>query len=388
MQKALHRTRIFRQRMNRKPVLSVRAAAILAIAFALLAGVAPVSAHTNDPYIWIERIDGRFAIQGRHFPANSRGMIDAELGNLQGRKPVHTWSNGYFWVEFFSFTPEFGGPASASVNVNGVKASATANLAGKRPPVAEVPSEPTPTTEAPKTTTTTAKPKSTTTTTKPPASRVTRALSTSTSSADREGWNLTMSDDFNGDSLDRSKWGAPYQGRGNAGIGQRSPSAVSVSDGELRIRGTGDVAGGLASARSQTYGRYEIRSRVDSGTGYNTATLLWPKSGNWPEDGEIDISEIFNGNTDRAGSFVHWGANNDQDHHFEETDFTQWHTWAVEWTPNRLTWFLDGREIWTVTEGYKIPDNSHFLALQLDVSGKSRPNPVTFHVDYVRMYSR
>lgn len=50
------------------------------------------------------------------------------------------------------------------------------------------------------------------------------------------------------------------------------------------IAGKGDV---VAQRLDQLYGTWEIRARVDKGTGYGPALLLWPKSGKWPDDGEM-----------------------------------------------------------------------------------------------------
>src|SRR2546427_410289 len=51
------------------------------------------------------------------------------------------------------------------------------------------------------------------------------------------------------------------------------------------------------------YGRYAVRFKADPVPGYKTAWLLWPDSGNWPADGEIDFPEnSLDGN---ACAFVH-----------------------------------------------------------------------------------
>lgn len=52
------------------------------------------------------------------------------------------------------------------------------------------------------------------------------------------------------DRLDKKAWEV-YNGRGHAGKGRRSPSAVTVRDGVLRITGKPDgTTGGSAGARA------------------------------------------------------------------------------------------------------------------------------------------
>lgn len=203
------------------------------------------------------------------------------------------------------------------------------------------------------------------------------------------GWTPVFLDDFNGSSVDTTKWGV-YEGRGNAGIGTRVRSAVTVNNGELQINATGTASGGMGSKYSGTYGLYEVRARVDKNTSYNTAVLLWPKSEKWPEGGEIDISEIFaRDNATRMGSFAHWGSDNQQVYHFENADFTQWHTFGVDWQADHLTYYLDGREIWRVTKPEAIPHSPHFLAVQFDVSKyATSSSQATFHVDWARISQR
>lgn len=228
-----------------------------------------------------------------------------------------------------------------------------------------------------------------TSTTKPRSGSATPAPTSGATGAQpkaQSGWVTTFFDDFNGNSVNESAWGI-YEGRGNAGIGTRDRSAISGGNGALKITGNGWSAGGMGSKHEQTYGLYEIRARLDRGRGYNQAILLWPSSGRWPIDGEIDIAEIFDGdNVNKMGSFVHWGANNKQLWHLEYGDFSQWHTYAVDWQPDRLTFYLDGRVIWTVTEPAAIPHNPHFLAIQLDVSEHGQKDSGTaLHVDWVRI---
>jgi beta-glucanase (GH16 family) len=61
-----------------------------------------------------------------------------------------------------------------------------------------------------------------------------------------------------------------------------------------------------------------------------------------------------------------WYATDDGEHaHYErqiEIDATAWHTYRTEWTPESLTFYVDGDQIWTLRE--HVPQGSMHLALQ------------------------
>ncbi len=208
------------------------------------------------------------------------------------------------------------------------------------------------------------------------------------------GWVLKAQDDFYGTAL-ASRW-AVYDGAGTAGIGIRRPYVVSVSDGAMHINARDLVTGGicwcLGGEGSQTYGKWEIRARMDNGKGYGPAILLWPDSERWPIDGEIDIAEMSEPYRNQTHFTLHWGANNSQIQHTEVGDFTQWHTYGVDWQPGYIKYYLDGVLKYTNVMPAAIPTNPMHLALQVD-AGDGRwmnaPDPgVTsgLHVDWVKMY--
>jgi hypothetical protein len=387
---------------RRQTATSRRAKGAMAALFGsfLMSTATPAVAATQDPYIWIDRVDGHYAVQGRYFKPNSTGHVSASIDGMTGYKDVKVRSNGYFWLEFTRFTPDHGGQTNAHAWIGkaDVKASATlpagnggtgnggtGNGSGNGGSGSGTKPTTPPTTSAPKpTTTTTAKPKPSTTTT---------TVTSSSNGGGSGGRSLVFSDDFGGDSLDGSKWGV-YDGRGNQGHGFRRPSAIGVGGGELRITGKGDISGGIASKFGGKYGRWEIRAKVDKGNGYGSGILLWPSSERWPIEGEMDISEVPKGDRKFSGSYFHYGSDNTVVGHREDGDFSQWHTYAMDWDPGKLTYYVDGRVVFTVKNG-SVPSTNHFLALQFDVGAKgayipardaSTPSAVTMHVDYVKVY--
>lgn len=236
-------------------------------------------------------------------------------------------------------------------------------------------------------------------------------------------WQLIGFDDFTGETVDATQWGDAYSGRGNQGVGWRSPRQVRVTDNELQIVGApwadsfaaevknriGDLAkqpaatrkalttgvgGGIAHRVNQTYGRWEIRARTDAGAGYGPAILLWPK-GPWPESKEIDIFECPQGDRKKGHFTIHFDKTNQQKGASKQDDFTQWHTFVVEWTPDRVIGFYDGVPVYDTTDAQQIPTGDMHLAIQNDVGpvanwmparSPSTPPEVALHVDYVKVW--
>ena len=111
----------------------------------------------------------------------------------------------------------------------------------------------------------------------------------------------------------------------------------------------------MAQNYGQTYGRWVVRAAMEKGAGYGPAILLWPDSEKWPEDGEIDIVEMPRGDRSRALMTAHYGKNNDQHSHGVPGDFTQWHTYAIDWLPDRIIFYIDGAAI----RNHRPNSNSH-----------------------------
>jgi len=166
-----------------------------------------------------------------------------------------------------------------------------------------------------------------------------------TEAAVRNGWTLIAHDEFDGDTLDEDHWSA-YRGRTTDDVGQHDPDNLSVADGTLKLTSRGNTSAGLAWNDGQRYGRWEARVRSERGNGYGPVMLLWPDAEDWPEGGEIDIMEIPRGDRTTAHFTVHWADENTQGGTSAQADFTQWHIFAVEWTPDHIVGYLDGNEIY------------------------------------------
>jgi beta-glucanase (GH16 family) len=180
----------------------------------------------------------------------------------------------------------------------------------------------------------------------------------------------------------------------------------------------------FSSARIRTqdkitfkYGTVEARIRVP-----DLADGLWPAFwllGNnfsevgWPACGEIDIMEMGSGDSiadgtvnRRVGSAAHWRNGDSWASHpmFLDADSDlpgDFHVFRMDWTPEAITTYLDGQQIWTLDIR---PDHCsdcsefhqpHFLILNLAVGGRytglltegdiTAALPAEMSVDYVRI---
>ena len=212
-----------------------------------------------------------------------------------------------------------------------------------------------------------------------------------TSAAALHGWGEpTRVDEFDSTSLGE-EWGV-YDGPGHAGNGRRTPDAVSVGDGMLTITGNpeGDTAG-MEWGGGQRYGRWEGRVKAPaSDPTYNALLLLWPDAEDFPVGGEIDFMEMMDHTRQKTHVFLHYGKSNKTVSGSVVADATQWHNWAVEWTPTHIATYLDSKEWWRTERTEIFPPRPMHLCVQLDWFPEDGDDPVktsTMHVDWVKQYA-
>ncbi|GEM_PF-2094070 len=105
--------------------------------------------------------------------------------------------------------------------------------------------------------------------------------------------------------------------------------------------------------RGMLYGMFEIRCKIPDGAGVTPAFWL-AGTHSWPP--EIDVFEV--GYTDKRDFFasVHNGVNgsNGCGVHFQANcGLNQgFHTYTVKWGPTHITFYLDGKELYTQTNPY------------------------------------
>ncbi len=268
-------------------------------------------------------------------------------------------------------------------------------------------------------------------------------------------WKQVWADEFDGDKLDLTRW-TPAADCGGGGNDERQcyaadPDTISVKDGMLRLTAvkrktkglanpwagptgpmkTGDYASGKIVTQGKAswlYGRIEARARAPGGQGVWPAIWMMPELstyGGWPKSGEIDILETVNlgapcepcegGRENRVFGTIHFAADAAGAHRQAGGNTVMpaspdgFHVYAVEWTPEAIAWFVDGREYarvapndWKRDDAEAGPapfDRPFHLILNLAFGGRwpeganakgvdETALPATMEVDWVRVSQR
>ena len=248
---------------------------------------------------------------------------------------------------------------------------------------------------------------------------------------DAKHWRLVWADEFNGPNgsgIDPRKWTAVT---GGSGWGNRELESYTgrlqnlhVENGHLVIEarrepytGADGHARGYTSGRLQTmgrfaqrYGRFEARMKLPLGKG------LWPafwmlgansETQPWPLCGEIDVMENI-GDPHRVYGTLHGpgysGAHGIQAHDDlppAQAVNTGFHTYAVEWEPAVIRFYVDDHLYATHTPKDLPPgtrwvyNHPFYVLLDLAVGGAWPGNPDAgtafpqdLLVDWVRVYAR
>jgi beta-glucanase (GH16 family) len=206
-------------------------------------------------------------------------------------------------------------------------------------------------------------------------------------------WRPVHSFDFDR-ALDPNVWNR-YNSVGGFGNGFRRPSAITVENDMLKITARGNISGGMGHEVDQLYGRWEFRARTEKGRGRGAAILLWPKT-ETKDDGELDMMEVPKEDRSEAHFVIHFSAQNKQAGSKVSGDFSQWHTFAMDWLPNRITWYVDGVKQFETFDKNVIPKVPMHMTIQLDMgpyrewipaADATTPPEVSLWVDWVKIFA-
>ena len=260
------------------------------------------------------------------------------------------------------------------------------------------------------------------------------ASGATTKPATRDGWRLAWSDEFDGPAgatCDRTKWVADTGGEGWGNQERefyttRPENVATDGAGHLVItaRAERDTSayrcwyGGCryTSARlrteglfAQAYGRFEARLQIPRGQG------IWPafwllgdnmSTVGWPAGGEIDVMENIGREPNVVHGTVH-GPGYSGAHGIGGADTLarpladDFHVYAIEWEPNEIRWYIDGRPYFRLTPAQLPPgtrwvfDHPHFVIMNVAVGGgwpgdpdATSTFPQRMLVDWVRVWTR
>ncbi|WP_285596418.1 glycoside hydrolase family 16 protein [Kineosporia sp. NBRC 101731] len=256
----------------------------------------------------------------------------------------------------------------------------------------------------------------------------------------RDGWGLVWADEFEGGAVDPANWVVEHESTYGDGGGQVSclmdrPENVSVADGRLRLtalreneplecgkgrderfpRGRDYSSAHLSTKglHEWTYARFEIRAELPVQKGVSKG--MWPAFWARPTEGgtgEIDVLEAIGSGPgesqfDKAHQtiwydYVGTHKKQGQEHSFPagQEPGEGMHTYTVDWSPDRIVWYIDDLPVYERTEdttGWLAStfDKPFYLRVNLAVGG-SWPGdptaetrfPATYDIDYVRVYQR
>ncbi len=201
-------------------------------------------------------------------------------------------------------------------------------------------------------------------------------------------WKLAFDDEFNGSSLDSSKWASSWFGGGNMNNVSTSPSNVSVANGALTLTLSSSSSGALVSTNPSggaspgfqfTYGVVEARIWL-AGSGGTVADwpAFWTDGQSWPSNGEADIVEGLGSATSNYHS--NNGTNNSGT--IAGTWAGGWHTYTLDREPGKNTIYWDGK----IVRSYQTYDNGAPQYIILNI-GSGSTIGATMQVDYVRAWT-
>lgn len=236
----------------------------------------------------------------------------------------------------------------------------------------------------------------------------------------QDGYQLVFQDEFEGDTLDTTKWGYNYSwGHSHNHAAWCVPENVVVKDGVLTLVGENkqhpDAVGKQGTFNNKKYdiiytsGAVNTQYKYNFDYGYFEAKLKMPKGkGMWPawwmlRDGwppEIDMLEILCSKPNELHVNFHYGpAWNEHYSHEQVLDVgfdasDDFHVYGFEWTPEYMRYYVDGVQV-----GHDFTNKSAiseargmYMILNLAIDGwDGTPDnttqwPALYQCDYVRVW--
>lgn len=231
----------------------------------------------------------------------------------------------------------------------------------------------------------------------------------------RTYYTLKWGDEFDGDSLDLTKWNHPTDSREDGNM-QNDDSTVYVQDGKIvmlggkRDDGTYYHCSGIQTkgTMSFNFGYLEMRAKIPDGKGVYSS--FWTTGGGL----EIDIFESLGLAKTQRANIHYWYADgghtsldsglygvgegqvngNDRQYVVKQGLLSdQFRTIGLYWTPEEITFIYDGEVYYTQpSDEFHFDQYEYILAgFNLGWPGRTAPDenlefPLEYHVDYVRLF--
>jgi beta-glucanase (GH16 family) len=146
---------------------------------------------------------------------------------------------------------------------------------------------------------------------------------------------------------------------------------------------------------TQTYGYFEMRAELPAGQGYWPAFWLLPADGSWPP--ELDVMEVLGNDPTKLYTTVHTNQTGTHTSSGAGTAVantsTGYHTYAVDWEADKITWYFDNQQVYSVATPADMNKPMYMIA-NLAVGGywpgdadASTPFPGQMNIDYIKAWN-
>ena len=222
---------------------------------------------------------------------------------------------------------------------------------------------------------------------------------------DGEDWVLTFNEEFQGTELDTNVWTAMNENPSHI-LSSRHPENVEVYDGavhlvtkyESKVEGKSWTTGNILADKGafvQEYGYWEARYKYTESAGINNSFWMMStgtKDNTWYE---IDVCEghYMNKINTNLHEYTTGARLQHSERYTTQYDLSEdYHTYAVEWTPEYLKYYFDGQLIHTKTN---VTEGGHLSFARLSSAILSWAGAITTSADgtaqvadYVRVWQR
>jgi len=241
-----------------------------------------------------------------------------------------------------------------------------------------------------------------------------------------DGYRMVFNDEFDGSSLDSSKWNSRYRwGPGWTINGEKQYYVDRINNPDFghspfefdgnhmtitaiktpeHLRSSANwqpyLSGALTTYNKfrMKYGYVEMRAQLPKGRGLWSAFWLLHQNDN-DRRPEIDVVEYIGHQSNKVYNTYHhydnWQLKSTPSFEASGPDYSQsFHTYAVKWEPGKLTWYVDGVERNSHSNG-NVAWEDMYLLVNLAVGGwwpgdpdGSTNFPARMKIDYIRAYQK
>lgn len=215
-------------------------------------------------------------------------------------------------------------------------------------------------------------------------------------------WKLVFNDDFNGTSIDKTKWNTGWFGEGiTKGVNGNEENCydsnqLTVADGSAVITLIQKATTCGGKTQPYTTGMANTMNKYTFVHGYAESRMWMPGGAtisNWPgfwingvsheQGGEIDVMEGLSGK-----ACYHYHHDGSTGGCANGTWTNGWHTFGSLWEAGKVTFYYDGKLVGTSTNG--VASQPMYILLQ-NATGKwggPRVAPAVVKFDYVKVWQK